>query len=206
MRNISIFVLLILLFGCESEKNKRIFFIKISPAALYNKENEPEVFICRYVEYNIQNENELKIAKSENRYQKYDYKSIPKNGLDHYYTYKLNTEEINSMRKLFSVDYKDSYFRKSGGGIDDRGMDFIIIEKGNNIKVVLYEQNLLPDELRKMNNQISVISNSSELNPSQKNVSERIIKNLQDTLLKRNPPPPRLKSVIKFTEPADNEK
>jgi len=206
MKNISIFVLLILLLGCETEKNERIFFVRISPAELYSEENKPELYVCRYIEYNSLNHNQLKVAKSVGRYYESENKTIPKFGLDRFYTYKLNTKTENALRNLFSTDYQDSYYRQITDGIDDRGMEFIIIEKGNEVKRILYEYGQLPVELKKIDRLINDISNSSTLISSPKNISEIVLKNLQDSLFKHNPPPPRLKSTIKFVAPTVNEK
>ena len=206
MKNVYIFVLLILLLGCETEKNERIFFVRISPAVLYSKENKPELYVCRYIEYNSLNHNQLKVAKSVGRYYESDNKTTPKFGLDRFYTYNMNTKTENALRNLFLTDYKDSYYRQITGGIDDRGMEFIIIEKGKEVKRILYEYGQLPDELKKMDRLINDISNSSTLVPNKKNISEIVLKNLQDSLFKHNPPPPRQKSTIKFVVPTVIEK
>jgi len=206
MKNISIFLLLIILFGCKTEKNERIFFVRISPRLICNKENKPELYVSRFIEYNLQNTNKLKVAKSVGCYYQFDNKSTPKFGLDRFYTYKLNTKSEIAIQSLFSRDYKDRYYRKITGGIDDRVMEFIIIEKGKEVKMILYEYGQLPVELKKIDRLINDISNSSVLIPSSKNISEKVLTTLQDSLFRRNQPPQQVKSTIKFVAPTVNVK
>jgi len=206
MKNISIFLLLIILFGCKTEKNERIFFVRISPGLICNEEKKPELYVSRFIEYSSQNANQLKVAKSVGCYYQFDNKSTPKFGLDRFYTYKLNTETKISIQNLFSSNYKDRYYRKITEGIDDRGMEFIIIEKGKDVKLILYEYGQLPVELKKIDRLINDISNSSALIPSSKNTSEKVLTTLQDSLFRRNPPPQQVQSTIKFVAPTVNEK
>ena len=71
--------------------------------------------------------------------------------------------------------------------------------------MILYEHRVLPADLKEIDSMISDIFNSTALIPSKKNISERLIYCLQDSLFKRNPPPLLIKSSVKFVAPIIEE-
>ena len=205
MKKIMIFLLLFILFSCDNDKTERITFLSLQPRVITDKNNNSEIFVEKYLEYCPHIGNQIKIAKSEGHYE-LDNKSTPKFGLDKFYSYKYDAKIKTALKKLFSTEYKNSYFRKlSDEKSDDRNLNFIVIEKGKVTRMILYEHRKLPLDLKEIDTMISDIFNSKALIPSKRNISENIIYSLQDSLFNRNPPPRLLKSSVKFDAPVIEE-
>ena len=87
------------------------------------------------------------------------------------------------------------------GKADDRNLNFIIIENGKKTRTILYEHHKLPEDLKEIDSIITEIFNSKKIIPCKRNISEKVILSLQDSLYKRNPPPRLIKSSVKFDAP-----
>lgn len=191
MKNSLIIILFILLWSCKPVENEKIYFVKIFPSLIYDKEKKPQLHFCRYIEYDASNHRQLKVAKSEGPYTADYYKSIPAFSFDHFYTYDLNTQSENRLRKLLSREYEEMYYRISSRyTIDERYIKYIIIEKGSEVKKILYEYDQLPLELKEIDQFLDSISISTVLIPSSKSINETILMNIQDSLFRHHPPPP----------------
>jgi hypothetical protein len=201
MKNISIFLLLFIFFGCNTYKNERIIFVSLKPRVITTKSNKVEIFVDKYIESSPYIDNYLRIAKSEGNYQLGD-TSTPRFGLDKFYLYKYDAELETSLKKLFSTYYENSYYRKMREGkADDRNLNFIIIENGKKTRTILYEHHKLPEDLKEIDSIITEIFNSDKIIPCKRNISEKVISSLQESLYKRNPPPRLIKSSVKFDAP-----
>jgi hypothetical protein len=201
MKNVSIFLLLFIFLGCNTYKNERVIFVSLKPRVITTKSNKVEIFVDKYIEFISYIDNYLRIAKSEGNYQLGD-TSTPRFGLDKFYLYKYDAELETSLKKLFSTYYKNSYYRKmSEEKMDHRNLNFIIIENGKKTRTILYEHHKLPEDLKEMDSIITAIFNSDKIIPCKKNISEKVISSLQDSLFKQNPPPRLIKSSVKFKAP-----
>ena len=197
-----IFLILIIIYSCTSVPERRIVFLSLKPTVLWDSLGNAQVLVEQYVEFSPGLKNELKIAKSERDYS-WDDKSIPKYGLDNFYTCKYDANFESLINKLFYYDFENSYYRKSSSeiGIDDRHMKFIIIQQDKKIKTILYEHNRLPIDLKELDGTINEYLRSSTLVVANKDYSEKIILSLQDSLFKKNPPPPPPLKNVQFNPP-----
>jgi len=197
-----IFLILIIIYSCTSEQERRIVFLSLKPNVLWDSLGNAQLLVEQYVEFAPGLKNELKIAKSERDFS-WDDKSIPKYGLDNFYTYKYDENFEYLINKLFNYDFENSYYRNSSSeiGINDRHMKFIIIQQDKKIKTILYEHNRLPIDLKELDSTINEYLRSSTLVVTNKDYSEKIIRSLQDSLFKENPPPPPPRKILQFNPP-----
>ncbi|HEY6914313.1 MAG TPA: hypothetical protein VI413_06525 [Paludibacter sp.] len=196
-----------ILIGCNMHKNDKVIFISLLPEIKWDSLGVPQIVVRQYAEFSLSSKNNLIISKSEDMYE-VDNMDIPKYDLDSFSYYKVNDSFVKSMTKLIESNYKKSYRRTLGkNDIDDRNMDFIIIIRDNLFKIIPYEHDYLPEELKQIDDSIDKYLNSTSLIQYKFNHSIETISRLQDSLFKRLPPPPRpLRSTIKFTSPIINDK
>ena len=203
-----VFVLITFIFiSCNTHKNDKVVFISLSPRVNWDSLGVPQIIVRQYAEFSLSTKDSLIISKSENIYEVYNTK-IPINGLENFYHFKVSDKFVKSMNKLLDGDYKKTYRRTlSEESIDDRNMDFIIIIRDNLFKIIPYEHEYLPEELKLIEDSIDKYVNSTSLVQYKDNYPIETISRLQDSLFKRLPPPPRpLKSTKKCTPPEINDK
>jgi|GEM_PF-1385467 len=197
--------------GCNNNKNEdSITYIRLRPSVLFDTiEKKTYLNIKQYAEYRFSNKDSLFIGVSGYYSSYYDNNYIIDNkklfhfGLEKFYTNKVDRDFSELMTKILSGEYKESYKKEFGEGIDDRPTDVFVINRNGKQKFILYfEKCLLPEELKKADSLVESQINLSTQETDMPNYSLQIILNLQDSLFRRvPPPPPPLNATVEFTPP-----
>ncbi len=205
MRKLIILFITFIFISCNTHKNDKIVFISLYPRVSWDSLGVPQLVVKEYAEFSLSTKDGLIISKSENMYEA-DNTKTPLYGLDNFYHYNVNDKFVKSMTKLLDYNYKKTYRRiLSEGSIDDRNMDFIIIIRDSLFNIIPYEHNLLPEELKQIDDSVDKYVNSTNLVKYKHNYPIETISRLQDSLFKRLPPPRQFKSTVKFTTPVIND-
>jgi hypothetical protein len=175
------------------------------PRVNWDSVGVPQLVVRQFAEFSLSTKDSLIISRSENMYE-VDNVKTPLYGLDNFYHYNVNDKFVKSMTKLLDYDYKKTYRRTlSEISIDDRNMDFIIIIRDNLFKIIPYEHNYLPEELKQIDDSVDKYVNSTSLVKYKHKYPIETISRLQDSLFKRLPPPRQPKSTVKFKTPVIND-
>ena len=187
-------------------KSDKVVFVSFYPQINWDSLGVPQLVVRQYAEFSVATNDSLIVSKAEHVYE-VDNMKIPKFGIDSFSRCKVNEKFEKTMTQLMTSDFKETYRRTlSEGSIDDRNMDFIIIIRDNLFKIIPYEHNYLPEELKQIDNTIDKYVNSTNLVKYKHNDPIETISRLQDSLFKKLPPPPRpLKSTVRFTPPVIND-
>lgn len=196
-----IFVFITCIFtSCNIHKTDKVVFVSFYPQINWDSLGVPQLVVRQYAEFSVATNDSLIVSKAEHVYE-VDNMKIPKFGVDSFSRCKVNEKFEKAMTQLMTSDFKETYRRSlSEESIDDRNMDFIIIIRDNMFKIIPYEHNYLPKELKQIDNTIDKYVNSTNLVKYKHNDPLETISRLQDSLFKKLPPPPRpLKSTVRFT-------
>ena len=193
--------LIVCLWRCKEIDNQKITFLSLNSSVLIDSFGKQQLDVKYVVEYRP-NSKVLTIGIKEGNYT-YEDSLVPKFGLDKFYTYKIDSKFNKVVNYLFENEYNDEYYIKHKEPYcDDRRLKFIIIEKNNIKKVIFYkDREKLPKELFVADSLIYNVVYSKHLDYSKNRICYLLIKELQDTLFSRFPPPKLIKSSIKFSAP-----
>ena len=168
--------------GCNSHKNEdSIIYICLHTNLLYDSVENPYLHIKQYAEYKFSNEDSLFIALSEyNNNSSYliDNEKPFHFGLEKFYANRIDSGFSELMTKILNGEYKESYIKEFGEGIDDRPIEVFVINRNGKRKFIFYsERYLLPEELKKADSLIAGQINLSTHEIDKPNYSLQIILN-----------------------------
>jgi hypothetical protein len=200
MRNIVLLFITFIFISCNSHKKDKVVFISLLPWVNWDSLGIPQIVVRQYAEFSLSTKDSIVISKLE-KTNNDNYKRRPKYGLENFYHFKINDKFVKSMTKVLNGDLEKTYKRTLGKEyIDDRHWNYIIIIRDNFFKVIPYEHDLLPVELKQIDDSVDKYTNLTSLAHYKDNYTLETIIRLHDSIIKILPPP-RLKSTLKFTPP-----
>ena len=204
MRNIVLLFITFIFISCNTHKNDKVVFISLLPWVNWDSLGIPQIVVRQYAEFSLSTKDSIVISKLE-KTNNDNNKKKPKYGLENFYHFKINDKFVKSMTKVLKGDLEKRYKRTLGKEyIDDRHWNYIIIIRDDSFKVIPYEHDLLPDELKQIDDSVDKYVSTTSLVHYKDNHTLETISRLQDSLFKKQPPQKLIK--IKFIPPVINYK